>query len=217
MIDRRYSRVAALVLVGAMLCAAEVMAQQFSAGYEVLRIEYAVTDRPIHLDVWYPVTGQPEEPHNYGFSVGSVVLGAPVTGDDLPVVLLSHGAMGSASNYSWIAEHLARRGYVVLGVSHYGESPVFGQDSVDPTSVARFGDRTRDLNFALDYLVSRSRYAARVDPDRVGAIGHSSGGATVMMLAGGQFSAGRLAAYCASEAGATDKGCGYPGGDADQL
>ena len=208
---------AALVLVGAMLCAAEVMAQQFSAGYEVLRIVDAVTDRPIHLDVWYPVAGRLEEPHNYGFSVGSVVSGGPMTGDKLPVVLLSHGSMGSASNYSWIAEHLARRGYFVLGVSHYGESPVFGQDSVDPASVARFGDRTRDLNYALDYFVSRSRYAGQVDLDRLGAIGHSSGGASVIMLGGGQFSVGSLASYCASEVAAIDKGCWYPVGDSDEL
>jgi predicted dienelactone hydrolase len=163
------------------------MAQQFSAGHEVQRIVDGATDRPIHLDVWYPVTGQDEEPHHYGFSVGSVVSGGPVTGDKLPVVLLSHGAMGAASNYSWIAEHLNRRGYLVLGVSHYGESPVFGQASVDPASVSRFGDRTRDLNSALDYFGTRSRYAGHVDPDRVGAIGHSSGGASVVMLAGGQF------------------------------
>jgi predicted dienelactone hydrolase len=113
--------------------------------------------------------------------------------------------------------HLARRGYFVLGVSHFGESPVFGQDSVDPASVARFGDRTRDLNYSLDYFVSRSRYAGQVDLDRLGAIGHSSGGASVMMLGGGQFSAERLGAYCASQAAATDKGCWYPVGDRDKL
>jgi len=203
--------------MGVALFGSPLMAQQLSAGHEVQRIVDAVTDRPIQLDIWYPVVGRAEEPHDYGFSVGSVVSGGPVTGDELPVVLLSHGSMGSASNYSWIAEHLARRGYFVLGVSHFGESPVFGQDSVDPASVARFGDRTSDLNYALDYFVSRSRYAGQVDLDRLGAIGHSSGGASVMMLAGGQFSAERLASYCASEAAALDKGCWYPVGDPGAL
>jgi len=214
----RYIRVAtALVLVGATQGGTPVMAQQFSAGYEALRIVDPAADRPIHLDVWFPVAGQQEEPHDYGFSLGSVVLGGSVAGDALPVVLLSPGAMGSASNYSWIGQALARHGYIVLGVSHFGESMVFGEDSIDPTSVARFGDRTRDLNFALDYFFTGSSYADTVDPDRLGAVGHSSGGASIIMLAGGQFDAESLAAHCATGAAATDKGCWFPVGGPDEL
>jgi predicted dienelactone hydrolase len=118
--------------------------------------------------------------------------------------------MGTASNYSWLAEHLSRRGYVVLGVSHIGESPVFGTASLDPASVGRCGDRTRDLNYALGYILERSAYAKSIDPRRIGAMGHSSGGASVLMFAGVPFSASDLAAYCASPAGPMDKGCSYP-------
>ena len=125
-------------------------------------------------------------------------------------MLLSHGAMGAASNYSWLAEHLARRGLVVLGVSHFAESPVFGLDSVDPASVGRFGDRTRDLDFALEFALEQSALSPHLDPERVGAIGHSSGGASILMLAGAEFSSADLAAYCGSAAAARDKGCGYP-------
>src|SRR5215475_2259089 len=89
-----------------------------SAGYEQQRIGDESRDRPIQLDIWYPASAQERE-HNYGISKGSVAEGAPVVGTRRPVVLLSHGSMGAASNYSWLAEYLARHGYVVLGVSHY--------------------------------------------------------------------------------------------------
>lgn len=193
--------------------AASIFAQTsndpFSAGYELLRITDESRKRPVQLDIWYPSTGAEKE-NNYGISKGSVAKGANVNGDKLPVILLSHGAMGAASNYSWLAEYLSRRGFVVLGVSHFGESPVFGPNSVDPTSVSRFGDRTRDLNFALEFLLEKSKYAANLDANKIGAIGHSSGGSTVLMLAGVAFSPKNLTDYCIKKP-ADDKGCSYPG------
>ena len=180
----------------------------FSAGYEQLRITDESRQRPIQLDIWYPSAGEEKE-NNYGISKGSVAKGAKIVGDKIPVILLSHGAMGAASNYSWLAEYLSRRGYVVLGVSHFGESPVFGLDSVDPTAASRFGDRTKDINFALEFLLERSKYAANLDANRIGAIGHSSGGSTVLMLAGIPFLSKNMADYCRKNA-AEDKGCAYP-------
>lgn len=182
-----------------------VLAQQ-SAGYESTRINDG--DRPIHLNLWYPAD-QAESAVNYGISAGSAATGAMPVGERLPIVLLSHGAMGAASNYSWIAESLARRRYVVLGVSHFGESPVFGAQSLNPATVARFRDRTHDFNVALDWLLSKSRVAGAVDASRLAAIGHSSGGATALMLAGARFSPSQIFSYCSSGAAKVDKGCWY--------
>lgn len=180
-----------------------------SAGYTTQRITNA-EGRLIQLDLWYPTTA-PEQVQNYNFGTGSVARSAAVAGDKLPVVLLSHGSMGAASNYSWIAEPLARHGYVVLGVSHFGESPAFGPATMNPTTVTHFGDRTRDINAALDFLITKSAYARHIDPQRLGALGHSSGGATVLMLAGAGFAMADMRTYCA-QARAVDKGCQYPAG-----
>jgi predicted dienelactone hydrolase len=205
-----------LLLVAIILFASPVFAQvpnksvqTYEAGYEQLRIVDEARKRPVHLDIWYPAAAKEKE-HNYGFSKGTVAFGASLTAKQLPIILLSHGAMGAALNYSWLAEYLSRRGYVVLGVSHFGESMVFGPDSIDPASVSRFGDRTRDLNFALEYLIEKSKYAPNLDASRVGAIGHSSGGATVLMIGGAEFSAKNLAEYCGKKAPINDKGCAYP-------
>jgi predicted dienelactone hydrolase len=202
-----------IALVGTLLGCESVVAQQ-SAGYESSRIHDG--DRPIHLNLWYP-TDQKESPVNYGISAGSVATGAKPVGDRLPIVLLSHGAMGAASNYSWIAESLARHRYVVLGVSHFGESPVFGAQSVNPATVARFRDRTHDLNVALEWLLTKSRLASSVDASRMGVIGHSSGGATALMLAGAKFSSSQISEYCTSGAAKVDKGCWYGTPSADSA
>ncbi len=202
-----------LVLPVIFLFAASIFAQTsnnlFSAGYEQLRITDESRKRQVHLDIWYPSMGEEKE-NNYGISKGIVVKGASISGNKLPVILLSHGAMGAASNYSWLAEYLSRHGYVVLGVSHFGESPVFGFDSIDPTSVSRFGDRTKDLNFALEFLLEKSKYAVNLDANKIGAIGHSSGGSSVLMLAGVAFSFKNMADYCGKTEAANDKGCSYP-------
>ena len=181
----------------------------YAAGYQSTRIK-DVNERPVALDIWFPAQGVAETEHNYGISQGSVASPAKVAGDRLPLVLLSHGAMGAAVNYSWIAEALARRGYVVVGVSHFGESPAFGQASVSPMNVSHFGDRTRDFNTALAYVLAQPELASHIDADRIGLLGHSSGGSTVMMLAGGKFSLGDVAAYCRTEGAKGDKSCAYP-------
>jgi predicted dienelactone hydrolase len=189
------------------------VAQPFAqnAGYEVLRITDESRKRPVQIDVWYPTT-ETEKEYNYGFSKGDVADKASITAKKLPLILFSHGAMGAASNYSWIAEYLARKNYLVIGVSHFGESPVFGFDSIDAASVARFGDRTQDLNFALEFIVERSKYAENVDSKRIGAIGHSSGGASVLMINGAEFSPKKLVEYCQRSKPGDDKGCDYPRG-----
>jgi predicted dienelactone hydrolase len=187
-------------------------ATRYRAGYEALRITDPARMRPIQLDVWYP-TEAADTTHRYGLlSAGRVAPAAPVATGRFPLILLSHGALGGATNYSWIAERLARAAFVVVGVSHFGESRVFGEATVNPVNVADFGARTRDFSFALDFVLQRSKWASGADAGRVGALGHSSGGATVAMLAGGQYRPEGMAAFCLSKEGSTDRGCGYRAG-----
>jgi len=115
-----------------------------------------------------------EADHDYGMARGRVAEGARPLRGRHPLVLLSHGAFGSARNYSWITEHLARSGFAVAGIPHYRESPAYGPETIDP--------------------------------DRIGALGHSSGGATVIALGGAVFDLQAMVRYCASEAARADPG-----------
>ena len=90
----------------------------------------------------------------------------------------------------------------MYGVSHHGESPLYAVETIDPRAVLDPEPRVLDCSFALDRLLEGS------DLD-LGALGHSSGGATVIALAGGVFDPAAMAAYCASEEAREDRGCAY--------
>jgi len=188
-----------------------------AAGYWATRITDTVRQRPIHLDYWYPAApGNRETAIDYHFGVGAVAHDAPLATGPHPLVMLSHGSMGSASNYSWIAEHLARSGFVVVGVSHYGESPIYGPETLDIAAATRLWERPLDVTRSLDHTIAEPFFAGSLS-GRVGTIGHSAGGATAIALAGAPFTQAAIEGYCASPAAEGDLGCAYEGDDADST
>ena len=182
----------------------------FACGYRPLRAYDPSRERPVALDVWYPAAASAvEQDHDYVLGTGRVAEDVGGADGPFPLIVTSHGAFGSARSYAWIAEHLARGGYVVCGVSHYGESPVYGAETIDPLSVLEIGPRAVDCSFAIDHLLGGSPMGGNVDASHIGALGHSSGGATVVALAGGVFDPAAMRRYCASEAARDDRGCAY--------
>ena len=165
------------------------------------------------LDLWYPAIAEAiETERDYGMARGRASESAPIEDGRHSLILLSHGAFGSARNYSWIAEHLARRGHVVAGVSHFRESPAYGHETIDPAFALQPWHRIQDCSFALDHLLAHEPFASAIDPGRIGALGHSSGGATVIALGGAVFDLRAMVKYCATEGAHGDKGCAYAGG-----
>jgi predicted dienelactone hydrolase len=182
----------------------------YACGYSVSQFHDAGRSRPVIVDLWYPATDETAEAVvSYGLSVGRAAQHAPPAPGPFPVCVLTHGAFGAARNYSWLAEALARGGYVVVGVSHYLESFVYGPETVDPAAVGQLRDRALDCTVALDRVLEDPVFSAVVDPDRVAAIGHSSGGATVLVLAGAAFDPSVMQAYCAGADPTIDRGCAY--------
>ena len=59
-------------------------------------------------------------------------------------------------------------------------------------------------------MLAEPEIATHVDTNRIGLLGHSSGGSTVVMLAGGKFSFADVAVYCRTEGAKGDKTCSYP-------
>jgi predicted dienelactone hydrolase len=179
-------------------------------GYAILRLEDPARQRPVLVDLWYPAAaGAAEGDQDYGMARGRVARDAEALEGRHPLVVLSHGAFGAARNYSWIAEHLARSGYLVAGVSHYRESPAYGPETIDPAAALRPWLRSQDCSFALSHLLTQSTFRGVIDSARIGALGHSSGGATAIALGGALFDPAAMQQYCASEAARLDKGCVY--------
>jgi predicted dienelactone hydrolase len=149
------------------LCISGVV-NAMEAGFTVEKFEDPTRERPVLIDWWYPVDGQPASRFDYGLGEGMVVESGEIEDGTFSLIVLSHGAMGAARNYSWIAEALARQGYVVAGVSHFGESYVYGPDTVDPAAVLRHWERPLDISAALSFIENQSIFSASIDMQHIG-------------------------------------------------
>lgn len=209
-LERAFRKKLAMVLMVMMwVCVGQfhkAFAENTGAQVKVAQVDLydAARQRPVKITIWYPA-GQ-------GCEGADACLAENVRLDT--GVLLSHGAMGAARNYNWIGYALASKGFVTVGLNHFGESWAYGTDKIDPTSVMRFWERPQDARFVLDQLQANTVggmaiLSKAVNWGNVTAIGHSSGGATVLALAGAAYDLARAKPYCQTAAAKADKSCGY--------
>jgi predicted dienelactone hydrolase len=159
--------------------------------------------RLIPLRVWYPASRPGRRPAEtftsaermayeteFGLPAGALDgMGATATRDARPapgrhpVLLLSHGFGMSTAFHTAQATDLASRGYVVIGIDHPGDADMvdaghgrlrhMNPAGVD-TRLESFAERVADEHYVLGHLGA----VGRLDRTRIGAFGHSIGGAT---------------------------------------
>ena len=120
----------------------------------------------------------------------------PATGGPYPVIVVSHGAGGDWDTHFAQAQDLATNGYAVLCVEHVGSNrerltaglrPMKNLDAMirDAGEVLA---RPKDMSFAIDqakrWNESHERLRGKLDLARVGAMGHSFGAFTTMVVCG---------------------------------
>lgn len=107
----------------------------------------------------------------------------------LPVILFSHGVLSCATQSRFLTASLADAGYLVFAPNHRDSScdrarmqiPANALGTWDETT---FRDRAEDMRALIDAIRGDARFAARADLARLGLVGHSLGGYTVLGLAG---------------------------------
>ena len=123
--------------------------------------------------------------------------GAAVEASDegFPVLLLSPGNATNVGFYSALAEDLASKGYVVIGIDHafqvaavriedgsvavYDHSMDTGPESIRPKIEERLADMTFVLERIREGTGGIEFLAPSLDLTRIGVLGHSNGGITV--------------------------------------
>jgi predicted dienelactone hydrolase len=161
-------------------------------GFQFVEIPAAGTEPAIEAAVWYPTDAPfPEAPNTpFGQALSH---GAPVAGEDLPLVVISHGDGGWFGGHAELARELARAGMVAVAPNHPGNSE--GDETASPERWIT--ERPRHLSRVVDYMTDDWAQSDRLDEARVGAFGFSAGGQSVFAAAGAQVSLQRIAAYCA--------------------
>jgi predicted dienelactone hydrolase len=125
----------------------------------------------------------------------------PRTESPAPLLLFSHGLGGSREGNTYLGQHWAARGYVVVFVQHPGSDSDVWQDAPSAERMAamrtaasgqNFLLRARDIPAVLDQLErwqadDKSKLHRRVDLSRVGMSGHSFGALTTQAVSGQRF------------------------------
>ena len=122
------------------------------------------------------------------------------------LIVLSHGTGGTELGHTSLAEALARHGYLVAALRHPGDNWQDTSLRDGPAAGHYFTRRPLQVSQVIDALLQDPTWQGRIAHDsqgpRVGAVGHSAGGYTVLALAGGRADASRVATHCAAEAAA---------------
>ncbi len=162
-------------------------------GFQVVRATVA-DGKPFAVGVWYPTESRPWPTALLGLVLMNVARDAPIDGDSLPLVVISHGNGGGPQSHADLAMHLASAGYVVAAPMHAGDN--FADQSAI-ASAELFSGRTRQLRVTVDQMLHTWQGRDRIDAERIGAFGLSAGGLTVLAAAGAQPDLRRVASHCA--------------------
>jgi predicted dienelactone hydrolase len=136
-------------------------------------------DPPLELGIWYPTLTQ-GSPQPLEFYTQDVAPDAPVSGHDLPLIIISHGKGGSLAGHYDTALALARAGFVVAAPTHTGDN------WRDRSRTGRVAERPRHIHAVIDYMLSAWPERVALDPARIGVFGFSLGGFTMLVAAGGE-------------------------------
>ena len=134
------------------------------------------SNRTLVTSIWYPM--------DPAWAVTPVVEDAAIieSGGPFPLIILAHGFSGSRTDSSYLVRHFASRGYVVVAP----DFPLSSLGAPGGPTFADVGEQARDLSFLIDTYtaengMSGSFFFGRIDTSRIGAIGHSLGGTTVLL------------------------------------
>lgn len=190
-----------LAASAALLIAAH--AHALEAGWMQIQVAGTTTDAPkMTVALYYPTMVAPRTVAMGPFTINAAIGAKPV--DKVKaLILLSHGNAGTELGHSTLAQALAQDGYLVAALRHPGDN---WQDRslIEKSPERYFDERARQASRVIDAILADPAWKDRIATDsqghRVGALGHSAGGTTVLALAGARPDLSRMRKHCQAEA-----------------
>ena len=170
------------------------------AGWRQITVPASPNTEAIQVALYYP-TQAPAKAIAMGSFTVRAAIQAPPDAKFKGLIILSHGTGGIEIGHSSLAEALAQNGYMVAALRHPGDN--WQDHSVwERPPGAFFIERPQQVSRVIDVLLGDPEWKERIATDakgpRIGALGHSAGGYTVIALAGGQPDLSRIAEHCNS-------------------
>ena len=154
--------------------------------------------RTLVVGVWYPSSpAGTRTRHMMVIEAGShSTAPADDTGAPYPLVMFSHGNKGIHFQSFSIFEHLASHGFVVAAPDHLNNTLYDDPDDEETAAVAL--RRPGEMMSAMSAVLADGRFSALTGGGAVrGISGHSFGGFTTLLLAGGEVDVSAAQARCA--------------------
>jgi len=158
--------------------------------------------RPLETSIWYPAkTAGPAgdaKPSQTPFEMPTVIRDATLADphEKYPLILISHGTGGCAGALLWLGHYLAAHGYLVAAINHHGNT--CAEAKPDPRGYLLWWERAQDLRVALEQVLADPLFGTHIDSRRIGAVGFSLGGYTVITIAGARIDRTRYLRFCSS-------------------
>jgi predicted dienelactone hydrolase len=113
-------------------------------------------------------------------------------GEKRLLIMLSHGRGSNGLSYAWFAQTLASHRYIVAAPYHWRANTY---DSTIAYLANRLWQRPVDISLGIDFLLNDPAWSKLIDPNRIGAAGHSQGGFTALWLGGAKVNRDKFLAF----------------------
>lgn len=167
-------------------------------------------DRNLKVEVWYPSLPEKESKTvvyeevmgtrgdtlrpliPFQFKGRAFRDAALVSSGKFPLVVVSHGYVGSRYLMTYLTENLASKGYVVVAIDH--------TDSTFKDANAFYStllNRAKDIRFIIQSMthLKNNKLSNIIDSENIGIIGYSMGGYGVLNVGGAGYSDGLTAFF----------------------
>ncbi|MGY8667765.1 dienelactone hydrolase family protein [Bradyrhizobium sp. UFLA05-109] len=164
-----------------------------AAGFRLITVPAEAGFPEIRAAVWSPCLEKAGEV-KFRTTTLPATQDCVVSGEELPLIVISHGYGGSFVGHHDTAEALADGGFVVVALNHPVDAG--GGDMSRADTLAAWTERPADITRVIDYMLTAWPDHSKLDRQNIGFFGFSRGGYTGLVVAGGNPDLRKAVAFC---------------------